>query len=108
MSTPIHTAPDAAAFEKLFKGELTCQMVYGLAECGAPAQWKVLMSCCGGTDFFCGECFVDAATPQLPRGTLIKTPIKTLTDQEPGYFGCRHCNTVHRTWKEAVKESSRI
>lgn len=102
------TAPDTEAFERLFKDGLTCKMAYGNEVCGKPAQWKVIMACCGASDFFCAECFTDAATPQLPRGTLIKTPWKTVTDQAPGYFGCSHCLKVHDTFAQAVKEKIKL
>lgn len=101
-------APDTQKLEKLFLGDLTCKMVYGTVVCGAPAQWKVIMACCDGSDFFCAECFVECSRPPLPRGTVLKAPGFLLTDAEPGYFGCSLCHTVHKSWKDAVKESVKI
>jgi hypothetical protein len=102
------TAPDTERLEKLFKDDLTCRMVYGLEVCGAPAQYKIIMACCGGSDFLCAECLAEASRPQMPRGTLLKSPFMTVTDEDRGYFGCGLCSTMHQSWKAAVKETIRL
>jgi hypothetical protein len=90
----IITAPDTEHWEKLFKDGLTCRATYGLEICGAPAQWKIIMSCCGASDFMCAECFAEAQKFAPPT--------------KADYFGCSSCSKLHPTWNAAVKESYRI
>lgn len=102
------SAPDTAHFEKLFAEDLTCRVVYGTVACGNPAQWKIIMACCGGSDFLCAECFYDMSTkrPEISKmhqGRLLMPPMA-----DTGYFGCSLCRKVHPTWAAAVKESIRI
>lgn len=86
--------PGKTAVEDLLKKPLLCQVLYGLEHCDKPATWKVVMACCGGSDFLCEQCMVDAA--------------KTAPNQPNDYFGCGLCGVTHHSWKRGVKEVMRI
>jgi hypothetical protein len=95
VSSKLIYAPDTSSLEKLFKGDITCKVTYGTEVCGKPAQWKIIMACCGASDFFCAECFQEAATTK---------PLFDVAD----YFMCSSCHKTHHTWSQAVKEQHRI
>lgn len=71
-----------------------CQVLYGLEHCGNPAKWKIIMTCCGGSDFLCHDCLQDVS--------------QTEPSARPDYFACGLCGKTHHSWRRGVKEVSRI
>ncbi len=109
------TAPDTETLTKLFNEGLTCRVSYGTEVCGKPAQWKIIMSCCGASDFMCSECYQDAKASDAPnlKIALQNTEARKLLgdplyDPEGGYFGCSHCHHIHPTFAAAVREAVKI
>jgi hypothetical protein len=92
MSNKLIYAPDTANLEKLFQGDLKCKVTYGTQVCGKPAHWKVILKCCGVSEFYCPECYQSMAT----------TPDLT------SWFECSHCHTTTRRWNDICREASRM
>lgn len=90
-------AERATELDHLFGHDQKCQVLYGLTPCENRAQWKVIMACCGASDFMCADCFADASddTP---------SPEKLGTN----WFACGGCGKSHKSWKDGVREVRKL
>lgn len=89
--------PGGQTLDKLFGHDQKCNVLYGLEPCPNRAQWKVIMACCGGSDFLCNECFADASDDSKPRES---DPTK--------WFACGMCGKSHRRWRDGISEARRM
>jgi hypothetical protein len=80
------------SLDRLFANNVPCRAQYGAQRCGNKAKWKIIMSCCGFSDFLCDDCLANA------QNTDKKLP--SWND----YIGCEGCAKLHPTWTSAVKE----
>ena len=87
--------PDIAELESMvYDRHLLCETVRGGTgkECGQPAAWRVVMSCCAHVGFVCEGHWSKFSTA-LPRIYLI---------------GCRYCDRRFIRFSDAVADARRV
>lgn len=87
--------PDIVELEQLVYGrELPCETVKGHdgQQCGQPAAWRIVMSCCAHVGFVCEDHW-EKFSRALPRFYLI---------------GCRYCDKRFVRFSDAVADARRI